>query len=125
MMRSVARSAQCLSFLLYAAAALGEPDTAPQASARENSGAPSAATVTTTTIDPNVKYPVCKRYVPTGSRIATQRCETPQDETSAAQRAEHETIRRDLAEMRAVQALRDQARAQALAEALRRRAAGL
>src|SRR5688572_7306633 len=26
------------------------------------------------TLDPTVKPPVCRRYVPTGSRIATERC---------------------------------------------------
>ena len=73
-------------------------------------------------IDPNAKLPECKRYVPTGSRIATERCETPKDELTPAERADRDTLRRDINEMRALQTLRDQARDQARAEALRRAA---
>lgn len=71
-------------------------------------------------IDASAKLPECRRYVPTGSRIATTRCETPQDTLTPAQQAERDTLRRDINEMRALQALRDQARDQARAEALRR-----
>jgi hypothetical protein len=71
------------------------------------------------TIDPTVKEPACRRQAPTGSRIARQRCEPP---STTASNAEREQLRRDLEEMRSREAMRDQARAAAELEALRRRA---
>jgi hypothetical protein len=72
------------------------------------------------TIDPTAKPPVCRRYVPTGSRIATERCQSA--EATDAHAAEREQTRRDIDEMRMRQAARDQARAAAQVEALRQRA---
>jgi hypothetical protein len=75
----------------------------------------------TTTIDPNVKEPVCRRYIPTGSRIATQRCEMAKDALSAKEQASRDVMRQDVADMRMQQQMRDQARAAAMADMLRRR----
>src|SRR5262245_31703311 len=66
----------------------------------------------TVTVDRNVT--VCRRQAPTGSRIAIERCPT------TASSAEREQLRRDLDEMRTRAALREQARAAAQLEALRR-----
>jgi hypothetical protein len=101
------------------AAATAEPQATAPATTELEPTAPQA--VTRTTIDPNVKEPVCRRHIPTGSRIATQRCEMPQDTLSAKEQASREVMRRDVADMRMQQQMRDQARAQAMAEALRRR----
>jgi hypothetical protein len=76
------------------------------------------------TIDPNARPPVCRRVVPTGSRIAEQRCESPKERTTAADDANREILRRDIESMRDQQMLRDQARQAAMAEAMRRRAQG-
>jgi hypothetical protein len=73
------------------------------------------------TIDPTAKPPVCRRYVPTGSRIATERCQSA-EVTDAARTTERDQTRRDIDEMRMRQAARDQARSAAQAEALRQRA---
>ena len=73
------------------------------------------------TLDPTVKPPVCRRYFPTGSRIATERCQSA-EATTVASEAERNQMRRDLEEMRMRQAAREQARAAAQAEAMRRRA---
>jgi len=115
-------SVACCALALLAAPALADdhpPSPSPnaQAAAEPEAIVPNA----TTTIDPNVKEPVCKRHVPTGSRIATQRCEMPKDTLSVREQASREVMRRDVADMRMQQQLRDQARAQAMAEALRRR----
>lgn len=75
--------------------------------------------IRTITIDPNAPRPVCRRVVPTGSRIAERRCETPQ--TTAQAEAERATVRRDFESMRDQQMLREHARQSAMAEALRRR----
>jgi hypothetical protein len=77
--------------------------------------------VRTVTIDPNARRPVCRRFVPTGSRIAEQRCETPQREPTAADEANRAVLRRDIEAMRDQQMMREQARQAAMAEALRRR----
>jgi hypothetical protein len=116
-MRFVSSLLAGLAFAALSAAAAPPEATAPAAAKPPDK---------VVTIDPNAKPPVCRRYVPTGSRIATERCESaPLDSSAAAQEAHRETIRRDMAELRALQAMRDQARTQAIAEALRRRAAGL
>jgi hypothetical protein len=73
------------------------------------------------TLDPTAKPPVCRRYVPTGSRIATERCQSA-EAADGAQAAERDQARRDIDEMRMRQATRDQARAAAQVEALRQRA---
>ena len=65
--------------------------------------------------------PVCRRHVPTGSRIATERCTAPQQELSAQQRADRDIMRRDIDSMRTQQMMQEQARQAAMAEALRRR----
>jgi len=72
------------------------------------------------TLDPTTKPPVCHRYVPTGSRIATEVCQSA-EVTDAARAAERDQTRRDIDEMRMRQATRDAARAAAQAEALRQR----
>lgn len=116
-------SAACVALALLAGRALADdpegsqPTNAP-AAAEPEAIVPDA----TTTIDPNVKEPVCRRYIPTGSRIATERCEMPKDTMSAKEQASRNIMRQDLADMRMQQQLRDQARAAAMAEALRRRA---
>jgi hypothetical protein len=73
------------------------------------------------TLDPTVKPPVCRRYVPTGSRIATEVCQSA-EVTDSMRAAERDQARRDIDEMRMRQATRDAARAAAQAEALRRSA---
>jgi hypothetical protein len=73
------------------------------------------------TLDPTAKPPVCRRYVPTGSRIATERCQSA-EVTDAMRAAERDQARRDIDEMRMRQATRDAARAAAQAESLRRSA---
>jgi hypothetical protein len=88
-----------------------DPPAAAAASVPEN--------VRTITLDPTARRPVCKRFVPTGSRIAERRCETPP--TTAQAEADRATLRRDFQAMRDQQMLRDQARQAASAEALRRR----
>jgi hypothetical protein len=97
-----------------AAANPGETPTSPPAA--------KAQPVKEITLDPTAKPPVCRRYVPTGSRIAKERCESA-EVTDAAREAERDQTRRDLAEMRMRQSMRDQARAQGFAEAMRRRGA--
>jgi hypothetical protein len=69
--------------------------------------------VRTITIDPTAPRPVCKRVVPTGSRIAERRCETPQ--TTAQAEVDREIQRRDFQAMRDQQMLREQARQAAAA----------
>jgi hypothetical protein len=71
-------------------------------------------------LDPTTKPPVCQRYVPTGSRIATERCHSA-EVGDAARAAERDQMRRDIDELRMRQATRDAARDAAQAEALRRR----
>ena len=61
----------------------------------------------------------CRRYVATGSRIAGERC-VSNVQTEAA-RIEHDQTRRDVDSMRQQQMYQDQARQQALTEAMRRR----
>jgi hypothetical protein len=73
------------------------------------------------TIDPNARPPVCRRVVPTGSRIAEQRCETPKRGSTAADEANRTVLRRDIEALRDQQLMREQARQAAMAEALRRR----
>jgi len=68
------------------------------------------------TLDPTAKPPVCRRYVPTGSRIASERCRSAES-WDAARAAERGQIRHDIDEMR----IRQAARAAAQADALRRR----
>ncbi len=124
MTRLAPRSVACIALAWLAAPALAdEPPIAPAANApaatEPDAAAPQA--ITRTTIDPNVKTPLCKRHIPTGSRIATQRCEMPEDTLSAKEQASREVMRRDVTDMRMQQQMRDQARAQAMAEALRRR----
>lgn len=99
---------------LIGAAAAAPPDPTP---ARQPARADPVKEIT---IDPHAKEPVCRRYTPTGSRIAKRRCETPAAEN--VRDAERDRLRRDLDEMRTREIMRDQARAQALAESMRRRA---
>jgi hypothetical protein len=73
------------------------------------------------TLDPTVKPPVCRRYVPTGSRIASERCQSA-EVVDTVRAAERDQTRRDIDEMRMRQATRDAARAAAQAESLRRSA---
>lgn len=103
--------------LLAATTVSADPSGSPQSTA----GTGAADSVKEITLDPNAKEPVCRRYVPTGSRIAKQRCETPSAATTTADSAERDQLRRDIEEMRSRQLMLDQARALARAEALRRR----
>ena len=80
-----------------------------------------APAVKEVTLDPTVKPPVCRRYVPTGSRIATEVCQSA-EVTDDVRAAERDQARRDIDEMRMRQATRDAASAAAQAEALRRSA---
>ncbi len=112
-----------LALPVYAQAA--DPPAAQAASAAPAGADPASKTSTTTvrtiTIDPTAQRPVCKRVVPTGSRIAERRCETPQ--TAAQAEANRAVLRQDFEAMRDQQMLREQARQAAMAEALRRRSA--
>lgn len=72
------------------------------------------------TLDPTAKPPVCRRYVPTGSRIATERCQSA-EVADASRAAERDQTRRDIDELRLRQTTRDAARAAAQAEGLRQR----
>lgn len=106
----------------------GDPPATPSAEAKTTPAAsttttaPAAATTAVTntpeiartiTIDPNAPQPVCKRVVPTGSRIAERRCEAPQTEAQAE--ANRAALRSDFQAMRDQQMLRDQARQAAAA----------
>lgn len=97
------------------APATAEPAPAPASAETDNVPA-----VKEVTLDPTVKPPVCRRYVPTGSRIATEVCQSA-EVTDAMRAAERDQTRRDIDEMRMRQATRDAARAAAQAEALRQR----
>ena len=103
-----------------AAAADLPPATAEPPTATASAEAVATATVKEVTLDPTVKPPVCRRYVPTGSRIATEVCQSA-EVTDAVRAAERDQTRRDIDEMRMRQATRDAARAAAQAEALRQR----
>jgi hypothetical protein len=103
----------CGALLVWCGGAAADPAT----STPPGADAVSAPPVKEITIDPNAKEPVCRRAAPTGSRIAKERCETP---AVAASSAEREQLRRDLDEMRTRAAMREQARAAAQLEALRR-----
>ena len=105
-----------------------DPAANPKLPSATTEGAAAAATepdklqpVKEVTLDPTVKPPVCRRYVPTGSRIATEVCQSA-EVADAVRDAERDQTRRDINEMRMRQATQDQARAAAQAEALRRRA---
>jgi len=116
-------SAACIALALMAGPALADdPEASPSTNAPAAAGPETIVPNATTTIDPNVKEPVCRRYIPTGSRIATQRCEMPKDTLSAKEQASRDVMRQDIADMRTQQQMRDQARAAAMAEALSRRA---
>jgi len=116
MVRSFAIVAACSWLTLAAGTAVGAD---PPAAA--TAGTEKARPVKEVTIDLTAKPPVCRRHVPTGSRIATKRCRSAEAD-SAASDAERDQTRRDIDEMRMRQATRDQARAAAQAEALRQRA---
>jgi hypothetical protein len=62
--------------------------------------------------------------VPTGSRIAEQRCETAKERTTPADDANRAILRRDIEALRDQQMMREQARQAAMEGALRRRAQG-
>jgi hypothetical protein len=122
-------------FALVTPPCAGDPTAPPAARAPAPPAPPAAATETETptaenktpenvrvvTIDPTVRPPVCRRVVPTGSRIAEQRCETPNREATAADEATRTVLRRDFETLRDQQMMREQARQAAMAEALRRR----
>jgi len=110
----VSTTVWCLAWIVGAAAA-ADPTEAPAPPSADK-----VQPVKEVTLDPTVKPPVCRRYVPTGSRIAKERCESA-EVTDAAREAERDQTRRDLAEMRMRQSMRDQARAHAFTEAMRRR----
>jgi hypothetical protein len=95
--------------------------TAVPAVAEAKADAKAPENVRTVMLDANERRPVCRRHVPTGSRIAEQRCESATREPTAADRANRDILRRDLEAMRDLQVMREQARHAAMAEALRRR----
>jgi hypothetical protein len=101
-----------------AARAAAPPATATPTATAENKTPENTRIVT---IDPNARPPVCRRVVPTGSRIAERRCETPNRESTAAAEANRTILRRDFEALRDQQMMREQARQAAMAEALRRR----
>jgi hypothetical protein len=101
--------------------AVRPPATSELAPATSSLKAEDVPAVKEVTLDPTAKPPVCHRYVPTGSRIATERCHSA-ELADAGRDAERDQTRRDIDELRARQAMRDQARTAAQAEALRRRA---
>jgi hypothetical protein len=116
-------SVACVALALAAGPAFGDdPPVSPATNAPAATESHAIVPNATTAIDPSVHEPVCRRYIPTGSRIATQRCEMPKDALSTNEQASREVMRRDIADMRMQQQLRDQARAAAMAQALRRRA---
>lgn len=96
------------------------PTTVEQAPGPTSAATDDDPAVKEVTLDPTVKPPVCRRYVPTGSRIATEVCQSA-EVTDAMRAAERDQTRRDIDEMRMRQATRDAARAAAQAEALRQR----
>jgi hypothetical protein len=99
-----------------------EPDPAPApAPSAAAAASPPPDSVRTVTLDPNERRPVCRRHVPTGSRIAEQRCESAATEPTAAERANRDILRRDVEAMRDLQMMREQARQSAMSDALRRR----
>jgi hypothetical protein len=121
MIRSVAVAACCLAWVAEAAWAADPPPPATPTSAPAlPTEGDQARPVKQVALDPNVPHPVCRRIAPTGSRIKNEVCETPAPDDKARE-AEHHQIRRDMDEMRARQAMREQARTQALAEAMLRR----
>jgi hypothetical protein len=106
-------AALTLPYYGHAADPPAAPPTQPGATPTTTATANAPENVRTITIDPTVRRPVCKRVVPTGSRIAEQRCETPQ--TAAQAEANREVLRRDFQAMRDQQMLREQARQAAAA----------
>lgn len=119
-MARVVAVAGCIMALLAGTALAGDPPaTTPPATTPPP---PSAGEqpIKQVALDPNAPYPVCRRVAPTGSRIKNEVCEMPNTDGKGRD-AEREQIRRDMDEMRARQTMRDQVRAQSLAEAMRRR----
>ena len=90
---------------------------APARSSAESDQVPAVKEVT---LDPTAKPPVCRRYVPTGSRIATERCQSA-EVADAGRAAERDQTRRDIDELRMRQATRDAARSAAQTAAMRQR----
>lgn len=103
------------------AIATGEPPAPTESASAADTEADEPQPVKEVTLDPTVKPPVCRRYVPTGSRIATEVCHSAEVGDSV-RAAERDQARRDIDEMRMRQATRDAARAAAQAESLRRSA---
>jgi hypothetical protein len=95
-----------------AATANPSPVTPDLAAVAATSEADQRQPVKEVTLDPTLKPPVCRRYVPTGSRISTERCQSAES-SDAARAAERGQTRRDIDEMRMRQAMRDQTRAAA------------
>ena len=99
------------------------PEAPPPQVAGETEERKTPEKVRVVTIDPTVRQPVCRRFVPTGSRIAERRCEAPQREPTAADEANRAIVRRDIEAMRDQQMMREQVRGAAQA-AMRRRVQG-
>jgi hypothetical protein len=120
-MMRIAAVATCYVGLLTGAAMADPPSPppAPSAAVLPSESDPTKP-IKQVALDPNAPYPVCRKVAPTGSRIKNEVCVTPNPDDKARE-AERAQIRRDMDEMRARQAMRDQARAHALAEAMRRR----
>lgn len=115
-MRRIDALTASLLLIAMAGGAAAEPGTSATPTAVAESATPSAV-LREVKIDPNAKPLVCRRYVPTGSRIATRVCEAPRDSLTATEQTDRDTLRREFAQMRELQTMR---RAQAQAEALRR-----
>ena len=102
----------------------GAAKSPPPAAAGDRSEPKKPENVRIVTIDPNARPPVCRRVVPTGSRIAERRCEAPRRAPTVADEANRAILRRDIEAMRDRQMAREQARAGGMAEAMRRRSQG-
>jgi hypothetical protein len=100
------------------------PEAPPSRAAGETAESKTPENARVVTIDPSVRQPVCRRVVPTGSRIAERRCEAPQRGPTAAEEANRAIVRRDIEAMRDQQMMREQVRGAAQADAMRRRAQG-
>jgi hypothetical protein len=97
---------------------------ATRAAAQQERQAAAPAKVPEVAIEAFARLPVCRRHVPTGTRIAGERCTSNDATTAALRKNEQDLTRQDVEMLRQRQMIQEQARQTARAEALRRRAAG-
>ena len=93
-----------------------QPDAQATAAAEQPTAKEQSEKVPQVTIESYARLPVCRRHVPTGSRIATERCTTP-----GTAEGQHAAARQQFDSLRQQQMIEDQVRQQARAEAMRRR----